>query len=109
MQPPQLREHGIVDALTHWAIACFADKGHAGAGGAVGTPYKRRKGRKLSKRKQLFNRHRAKIRALGEQGAATLKTWHILRKARCSPKRVTADRRPAPPRRRPPHQKDPTR
>ncbi|TDC50782.1 hypothetical protein E1281_21380 [Actinomadura sp. KC345] len=28
-------------------------------------------------------------RAVGERGAATLKQWHILRKARCSPSRLT--------------------
>jgi hypothetical protein len=35
------REHGIIDALTTRATACYADKGYVGAGGAVGTPYKR--------------------------------------------------------------------
>lgn len=84
------REHGIIDALTSRAIACYADKGYVGAGGAIGTPYKHRKRRKLGKRKKLFNRHHAQARALGEQGAATLKRWHILRKARCSPSRLTA-------------------
>ena len=53
------------------------------------TKYKRKKGRKLGKRKKLFNRHHAKVRALGEQGAATLKNWHILRKARCLSSRLT--------------------
>jgi hypothetical protein len=67
------RVHGIVDGLTCRAIACYADKAYVGAGGAIGTPYKRRKGRKLGKRKKLFNRHHAKVRALGERGAATLK------------------------------------
>lgn len=61
-----------------------------GADGAIGTPYKQRKGRKLSTYKELVNRHHARARALGERGAATLKTWHILRKARCSPSRLTA-------------------
>lgn len=84
------RTHGIIDALTNRAIACDADKAYVGAGGAVGTPYKRKKRRKLGKRKKLFNRYHAKVRALGEQGAATLKRWHILRKARCSPSRLTA-------------------
>ncbi|TDC89575.1 transposase family protein [Actinomadura sp. 7K507] len=84
------RAHGIIDALTSRAIACYADKAYVGAGGAIGTPYKRRKRRKLGKRKKLFNRHHARVRALGEQGAATLKRWHILRKARCSPSRLTA-------------------
>jgi hypothetical protein len=84
------RAHGLIEGLTTRAIACYADKGYIGAGGAIGTPFKRRKGRKLDKHKKLFNRAHAKIRALGERGAATLKNWHILRKARCSPSRLTA-------------------
>ncbi|SNS85144.1 transposase family protein [Actinomadura mexicana] len=84
------RQHGIVDGLTFWATAGYADKGYQGAGGAIGTPYKRKKGRKLGKRKKLFNRYHAKVRAVGERGAATLKQWHILRKARCSPSCLTA-------------------
>ncbi|MGI5171430.1 transposase family protein [Spirillospora sp. CA-253888] len=84
------RDHGIITGLTTRAIACYADKGYVGAGGAIGTPYKRKKRRKPGKRKKLFNRYPAKIGALGERGAATLKQWHILRKARCSPSRLTA-------------------
>ncbi|XVQ11575.1 transposase family protein [Spirillospora sp. CA-255316] len=53
-------------------------------------PYKRGKRRTLGTRKKLFNRHHAKIRALGERGAAALKSWYILREARCSPSRLTA-------------------
>jgi hypothetical protein len=30
------------------------------------------------------HRHHAKVRAVGEHGAATFKQWDILRKARCS-------------------------
>ncbi|GAA2582120.1 transposase family protein [Actinomadura fulvescens] len=59
-------------------------------GGAIGTPYKCNKRRKLGKRKKLFNRHHAKVRALGERGAAPLKQWHIMRNARCSPSHLTA-------------------
>lgn len=83
------RTHGIVQSLTRWAIACYADKAYYGAGGAIGTPFKRRKHRRLGKRKRLFNRHHAQVRAVGEQGAATLKNWHVLRRARCSPARIT--------------------
>ena len=77
-------------AIVAAPLAGYADKGYQGAGGAIGTPYKRKKGRKLGKRKKLFNRYHAKVRAVGERGAATLKQWHILRKARCSPSRMTA-------------------
>ncbi|XVQ16144.1 transposase family protein [Spirillospora sp. CA-255316] len=61
-----------------------------GAGGAIATPYKRTKRRRLGKHKKLFNRHHARIRAMGERGAPTLRSRHILRKARCSPSRLTA-------------------
>jgi hypothetical protein len=84
------RDLGIVAGLTAWAIACYADKGYVGAGGAIGTPCKRKKDRRLTKREKLFNRHHAKARAPGERGAAALKSWHILRKARCSPSCLTA-------------------
>jgi hypothetical protein len=84
------REHGIVHALNSWAIAGYADKAYVGAGGAIGTPYKRKKGHKLGKPKKLYNWHHTQVRAVGERGAATLKQWHILRKARCSPNRLTA-------------------
>ena len=84
------REHGIVDGLAFWAIAGYADKGVSGGGGAIGTPYKRRKGRKPGNRTKLFNRYHAKIRAVGERGAGTLEQWRILRRARCSPSRTTA-------------------
>ncbi|MEV3927620.1 transposase family protein [Actinomadura coerulea] len=84
------REHGIINALTARAITCYADKGYVGADGAVGTPYKHKKHRKLGKHKKLLNRHHAKVRAQGERGAAALKGWHILRKARCSPGRLSA-------------------
>ncbi|MEV3927518.1 hypothetical protein [Actinomadura coerulea] len=66
-------EHAIVDGLTSWATAGYADKGYQGAGGAIGTPCKRKEGRKLGKRKKLFNRYHAKDRAVGERGAAPLK------------------------------------
>ncbi|MFC5744741.1 transposase family protein [Actinomadura rugatobispora] len=83
------RSHGIIDALTQRAIACYADKGYLGAGSAIGTPYHRHKHRKFGRRKKLFNRHHAKTRSVGEQGAAALKRRHILRHTRCSPARLT--------------------
>jgi hypothetical protein len=74
-QPPKFsRRSGVTPGTKD----CFADKGYLGAGGAIGTPHRKPKGRKLERRKKPFNRHHAKIRALGERGAATLKSWHIL-------------------------------
>jgi DDE superfamily endonuclease/Helix-turn-helix of DDE superfamily endonuclease len=83
------RTHGIVDALAQAGILCWADKAYRGAGGTVRVPYRGR-WEKLSAGQQAVNRSHAKIRALGEQAMATLKTWHLLRKARCSTSRITA-------------------
>jgi hypothetical protein len=79
------RAHGVIEALTS------ADKGYQGARGSVRTPFKRRRFRpKLSRRQKAVNRAHAKIRARGERAIATLKTWKILAKLRCCPRRATA-------------------
>ncbi|WP_103504323.1 IS5 family transposase [Streptomyces sp. SM14] len=82
------REHGIVDALTEVGITCWADKGYRGAGGTVRTPYWGR-WETFSTGQQAVNRSHAKIRALVEQAVATLKSWRLLRKLRCSTNRTT--------------------
>ncbi|GAB2744482.1 hypothetical protein GCM10027072_45520 [Streptomyces bullii] len=41
----------------------------------------------LSAGQQAVNRSHAKTRALGEQAMGTLKTWRVLRKARCGTSR----------------------
>lgn len=83
------RTHGIIDALAQADIPCWADKAYQGAGGTVRVPYRGR-WEKLSAGQQAVNRSHAKIRALGEQAMATLKTWRLLRKLRCSTTRITA-------------------
>ncbi|WP_047893954.1 IS5/IS1182 family transposase, partial [Micromonospora sp. RV43] len=85
------RTHGIIDALASTDVMTFADKGYQGAPGSVRTPFKRRRFRpKLSRRQKAVNRAHAKIRARGERAIATLKTWKILVKLRCCPRRATA-------------------
>ncbi|MEU2988309.1 transposase family protein [Micromonospora aurantiaca] len=85
------RTHGIIDALTSAHVMTFVDKGYQGARGSVRTPFKRRRFRpKLSRRQRAVNRAHAKIRACGERAIATLKTWKILVKLRCCPRRATA-------------------
>ncbi|MGB8938794.1 MAG: IS5 family transposase [Streptomyces sp.] len=83
------REHGIIDALTEAGINCWADKGYQGAGGTVRLPYRGRWDR-LSAGQQAVNRSHAKVRALVEQAIATLKSWRLLRKLRCSTSRITS-------------------
>ncbi|NJQ04589.1 transposase family protein [Streptomyces lonarensis] len=82
------RENGVVEALTEAGILCWADKGYRGAGGTVRTPYWGR-WETLSAGQQAVNRSHAKIRALVEQAVATLKSWRLLRKLRCSTTRIT--------------------
>ncbi|MEU7716344.1 transposase family protein [Micromonospora chalcea] len=85
------RTHGIIDALTSADVMTFADKGYQGARGSVRTPFKRRRFRpKLSRRQKAVNRAHAKILACGERAIATLKSWKVLAKLRCCPRRATA-------------------
>ena len=83
------RTHGIIEALTSADAMPLADKGYQGARGSVRTPFKQRRFRpKLSRRQKAVNRAYAKIRARGERAIATLKTWKILAKLRCRPRRT---------------------
>ncbi|MDX2587673.1 IS5 family transposase [Streptomyces sp. WI04-05B] len=83
------REHGIIDALAQADVTCWADKGYRGAGGTVRVPYWGR-WKTLSPGQKAVNRSHAKIRALVEQAMASLKSWRLLRKLRCSTTRITA-------------------
>ncbi len=84
------RVHDILDALTGRDVLTFADKGYQGAGGSVVTPFKRHSRRsRLSLNEKAVNHAHARIRALGERAIATLKTWRILTKLRCCPRRAT--------------------
>ncbi|WP_329303818.1 transposase family protein [Streptomyces sp. NBC_00659] len=82
------RTHGIINALAEAGVRCWADKGYQGADGTVRVPYRGR-WEKLSEGQRAVNVSHARIRALGEQGMATLKTWRLLRKLRCSTTRIT--------------------
>lgn len=82
------RTHGIPAALTQAGVRCWADKAYQGAGGTARVPYRGRWD-KLSTGQRAVNVSHAKIRALGEQAMATLKTWRLLRKLRCSTTRIT--------------------
>jgi len=70
-------------------LRSWASKGYCGAGGPVCIPYRRRWDT-LSAGQQAVNRSHAKICALVEQAMATLKSWRLLRKFRCSTTRITA-------------------
>ncbi|MDT0310606.1 transposase family protein [Streptomyces sp. DSM 44917] len=82
------RTHGLIDVLAGANLPCWADKAYRGTGGTVRVPYWARWER-LSAGQQAHNRSHAKIRALGEQAVATLKSWRFLRKLRRSTTRIT--------------------
>jgi hypothetical protein len=82
------RTHGVIEALAEAGVCCWADKGYQGAGGTVRVPYRGR-WEKLSAGQKAVNVSHARIRAVGEQAMATLKSWRLLRKLRCSTTRIT--------------------
>lgn len=81
------RTHGIPAALAADDIKCWADKAYQGAGLAVRIPFR---GKTLCGWQRRPNRDHAKIRSLGERAMATLKSWRLLRKLRCSTTRISA-------------------
>lgn len=83
------RTHGIIGVLAGAGVECWADKGYRGAGGTVRVPYWGR-WETLSPGQRAVNCSHAKIRALVEQAMATLKTWRLVRKLRCSTSRITS-------------------
>jgi len=82
------RIHGIIEALTQAGIRTWADKGYQGAQGTIRVPYRGRWST-LPAGKRAVNSSHARIRAVGEQANATLKSWRLLRKLRCSTTRIT--------------------
>lgn len=79
------RTHAIIDALTSVNVMTFADKAYQGARGSIRTPFNRHRYRpKLSRWQKKVNRAHARIRAIGERANATLKTWKVLARLRCT-------------------------
>jgi len=84
--PTAAREHGIIETLTDAGLRCWADKAYQGVGGTVRVPFR---GRRLKKGKRRHNTTHARIRCLGEQAMATLKSRRLPRKLRCGTNRLT--------------------
>ncbi|WP_406191666.1 transposase family protein [Streptomyces sp. NBC_01017] len=81
------RAHGIVQACLTRKILVLADHAHQGAGATVRTPYYHH--REQPEHYQQFNRDHARLRAPGERAFAQLKSWQVLRRARCSTNRIS--------------------
>jgi len=73
---------GIVRELAGCGLVILADKGYAGAGEHIRTPYR---GRSKPAAQKEANRAHARLCSPGERANAQLKTWRILRKLRCCP------------------------
>jgi hypothetical protein len=82
------RAHGIPAALCKFGVAAYADAAYQAAGPTIAVPY-RRHPKPLSRNQKIVNRNHAHNRAPGERAVATLKTWKILTKLRCCPRRAT--------------------
>ncbi|WP_338485103.1 transposase family protein [Streptomyces sp. SCSIO 75703] len=83
------REHGIVESLAEATSRAGPTRG-TGVPAARSVPRAGNAGRLSPPGQQAVNRSHAKIRALVEQAMATLKSWRLLRKLRCSTTRITA-------------------
>ncbi|GHH45949.1 IS5 family transposase [Streptomyces candidus] len=80
------RAHGIVQACLTRQILVLADRAYQGAGATFRTPYYRH--REQPEHYQQYNRDHTRLRAPGERAFAQLKSWRLLRRARCSTRRI---------------------
>ncbi|KOX32999.1 MULTISPECIES: IS5/IS1182 family transposase [unclassified Streptomyces] len=84
------RAHRIIRICERQGVPVLADRAYTGAGPWVTTPFRRPPNRDLTTTQQTINRSPSAARAPVERSVARLKSWHIFRKARCSPNRMTA-------------------
>ncbi|MEU8471229.1 transposase family protein [Streptomyces sp. NPDC029006] len=82
------RTHGIIEALTQAGIRDVGRQGISGSPGTIRVPHRGRWST-LPAGKRAVNSSHARIRAVGEQANAILKSWRLLRKLRCSTTRIT--------------------
>jgi hypothetical protein len=78
----------ILAALRDAGLIALGDKGYHGydpTGRHVITPYK---GRNKPESQKDANRAHARLRGPGERANAQLKTWRVLRKLHCCPRRA---------------------
>ncbi|MGW6263494.1 transposase family protein [Streptomyces sp. NPDC055085] len=84
------RRHRIIATCIRLGIPVLADRGYQGAGDIAAVPHKRRPGKNLTVKQKCINRAHSRLRWPVERAIARIKTWRILRKARCSPSRMTS-------------------
>lgn len=81
------RAQGIVQACLTRQILVLADRAYQGAGATFRTPYYHHS--EQPEHYQQFNHDHARLRAPGERAFAQLKSWHIMRSARSSTRRIS--------------------
>ncbi|WP_406511112.1 transposase [Streptomyces sp. NBC_00161] len=84
------RIHRIIRICERQGVPILADRAYIGAGPWVATPIRRLPNRDLTTTQRTVNRALSAARAPVERSIARLKSWRILRKARCSPNRMAA-------------------
>lgn len=77
---------GIIDTLTEASPTCWADKAYQDVGRSLRVPVR---DRRLKRWKRRHHTTHTKIRCVGEQAMATLKSWRLLPKLRCGTDRIT--------------------
>ncbi|MGC0407365.1 hypothetical protein RKD31_000608 [Streptomyces sp. SAI-163] len=83
------RTHRIIRICERQGVPVLADRAYTGAGSWVTTPIRRLPHQGLTTTQQTINRALSAARAPVERSIARLKSWQILRRARCSPNLMT--------------------
>jgi hypothetical protein len=84
------RTHKIIRIGERQGVPVLADMACIGAGDWVTTPKRRTPRGELTTTEQTVNRASAAARVPVERGVARLKSWRILRHARCGPNHMTS-------------------
>jgi len=86
------RTHRIIRICERQGVPILADLAYQGGGPWLTTGIKRKPLQELTPTEKTLNQALARTRAPVERGVARLKSWHIFRRARCSPNRMTSHR-----------------
>ncbi|MFB7553260.1 transposase family protein [Streptomyces sp. NPDC056154] len=84
------RTHRIIRICERQGVPILADLAYQGAGPWLTTGIKRKPLQELTPTEKTLNRALAAARAPVERGVASLKSWRIFRRSRCSPNRMTS-------------------
>lgn len=84
------RTHRIIRICERQDVPILADLAYQGAGPGLTTGIKRKPLQELTPTEKTLNRALAAARGPVERGVASLKSWRIFRRSRCSPNRMTS-------------------